>query len=47
MDAAATPPLLALRGLVKRFGALLVTDHVDLALALGELHAVIGPNGAG
>ena len=47
MDAAATPPLLALRGLVKRFGALLVTDHVDLALAQGELHAVIGPNGAG
>ncbi len=34
-------------GLVKRFGALLVTDHVSLDIRPGELHAVIGPNGAG
>ena len=40
-------PLLSLRGVVKRYGALLVTDHVDLDLAQGEVHAVIGPNGAG
>lgn len=40
-------PLLAVHGLVKRYGGLLVTDHVDLALAAGEVHAVIGPNGAG
>ncbi len=39
--------LLALRGLVKRYGGLLVTDHVDLSIARGEVHAVIGPNGAG
>jgi branched-chain amino acid transport system ATP-binding protein len=34
-------------GLVKRYGALLVTDHVSLDIRAGELHAVIGPNGAG
>jgi len=34
-------------GLVKRYGALLVTDHVSLDIRVGELHAVIGPNGAG
>lgn len=39
--------LLSVRGLVKRFGALLVTDAVDLDLNKGEIHAVIGPNGAG
>ena len=38
---------LEISGLVKRFGGLLATDHVDLALARGEIHAVIGPNGAG
>jgi branched-chain amino acid transport system ATP-binding protein len=35
------------RGLVKRYGGLLVTDHVSLDIRPGELHAVIGPNGAG
>jgi branched-chain amino acid transport system ATP-binding protein len=35
------------QGLVKRYGALLVTDHVSLDIRPGELHAVIGPNGAG
>ncbi|THF63287.1 ABC transporter ATP-binding protein [Pseudothauera rhizosphaerae] len=35
------------RGLVKRFGGLLATDHVDLAVEKGEIHALIGPNGAG
>ncbi len=40
-------PLLEIRGLVKRYGGLLVTDHVDLDVRQGEIHAVIGPNGAG
>jgi branched-chain amino acid transport system ATP-binding protein len=40
-------PILALSGVRKAFGALKVTDGVDLALAPGELHALIGPNGAG
>jgi len=40
-------PLLSVRGLVKRYGGLLVTDQVDLDIGAGEIHAVIGPNGAG
>ena len=38
---------LQIEGLVKRYGALLVTDKVSLDIRPGELHAVIGPNGAG
>lgn len=38
---------LTTEGLVKRYGALLVTDKVSLDIRSGELHAVIGPNGAG
>ena len=39
--------LLSIRGLDKRYGGLLVTDHVDIDISPGEIHAVIGPNGAG
>ena len=39
--------LLSIQGLVKRYGGLLVTDHVDLDVRAGEVHAIIGPNGAG
>ncbi len=39
--------LLAVSGLVKRFGGLVATDGVDLTVEPGEVHAVIGPNGAG
>jgi len=39
--------LLVARQLVKRFGALLATDHVSFAVNAGEVHALIGPNGAG
>jgi branched-chain amino acid transport system ATP-binding protein len=42
-----TTPLLAACELVKRFGALLATDTLDLAIMPGEIHAVIGPNRAG
>ena len=38
---------LTVRGLVKRFGGVLATDHVDLDVAPHEVHALIGPNGAG
>jgi branched-chain amino acid transport system ATP-binding protein len=42
-----TQPLLDLRGLVKRYGGLVATDHLDLAVQAGHTHAIIGPNGAG
>ena len=42
-----SPPLLAVKGLTKRYGSLLVTDDVYLDIATGEAHALIGPNGAG
>lgn len=37
---------LSLRGFVKRFGALVAVDHVDLDVESG-IHALIGENGAG
>ena len=40
-------PILALDGLTKRYGSLLVADEVSLAVEAGEALGVIGPNGAG
>jgi branched-chain amino acid transport system ATP-binding protein len=40
-------PLLECRGLVRRFGALVAVDAVDMSLEAGKIRAVIGPNGAG
>ena len=40
-------PVLEVRGLSKRFGALVANDDVSLALRPREIHALIGPNGAG
>ena len=40
-------PLLEARGIVRRFGALLANDHVDLSVAPAEIHALLGENGAG
>ena len=34
-------------GLVKRFGGIVATDHVNLRIKQGARHALIGPNGAG
>ncbi|MEZ5651594.1 MAG: ABC transporter ATP-binding protein [Burkholderiaceae bacterium] len=39
--------LLELQNLHKRFGALVVTDDLSLAIEAGELVGVLGPNGAG
>ena len=40
------PPLLDIQNLVKRFGALLATDHVSLQVFPNEIHALrIGPAG--
>ncbi|MBX6321954.1 MAG: sugar ABC transporter ATP-binding protein [Rhodospirillaceae bacterium] len=42
-----TTPLLETRALTKRFYGTLALDHVDLAIAPGEIHALVGENGAG
>ena len=39
--------LLQVTGLVKRFGGLIATDHLDLDVSHLETLALIGPNGAG
>src|SRR5262244_1024171 len=41
------PAILAFEKISKRFGAVVVADAIDLALAEGEALGVIGPNGAG
>ncbi len=43
----APTPLLAVRGLSKRFGAVVANDGVDLTVMKGEIHALLGENGAG
>jgi branched-chain amino acid transport system ATP-binding protein len=40
-------PILATEGLAKRFGGVVATDRVTLAVPEGELRCIIGPNGAG
>jgi simple sugar transport system ATP-binding protein len=38
---------LELRGITKKFGALVANDHIDLTVKPGEIHALLGENGAG
>ncbi len=40
-------PLLKISDLNKHFGGIVATDHVDLDVEQGLIHAMIGPNGAG
>jgi general nucleoside transport system ATP-binding protein len=40
-------PLVSLRGITKRFPAVVANDHVNLDIFGGEVHAILGENGSG
>jgi ABC-2 type transport system ATP-binding protein len=40
-------PIIEIRGLTSRFGALTAVDHLDLTIARGEIFGLVGPDGAG
>ncbi|MEQ1786487.1 MAG: ABC transporter ATP-binding protein [Acidimicrobiales bacterium] len=40
-------PVIAVAGLVKRFGSFAALDGLDLSVAPGEVHGFLGPNGSG
>ena len=46
-SAGVAEPILEVRNLVKRFGAVAACDGIDLVVESGVVHALIGPNGAG
>src|SRR5919112_1581681 len=41
------PPVVAMRGITKRFGSTRALRGVDLRVEVGEVHALLGRNGAG
>jgi branched-chain amino acid transport system permease protein len=47
LDALGSPEPLAARRVSKRFGSLEALDRVELEVAPGTIHALIGPNGSG
>src|SRR5262245_40380525 len=44
---ATAAPAVAMRGIRKRFGAVAANDGVDLTVAAGSVHGIVGENGAG
>lgn len=47
MSSPLAAPLVEIRGVSKRYGAVQANDEVDLSLYGGEVHALLGENGAG
>ena len=41
------PPVLEMRGITKRYPGVVANDRIDLDLRPGEIHALLGENGAG
>src|SRR5262245_41820620 len=39
--------IIEMRGITKRFGAVLANDHIDLSIPANTIHAIVGENGAG
>jgi ABC-2 type transport system ATP-binding protein len=39
--------MIAIHDLVKQYGSFTAVDHVNIAVAAGEIHGFLGPNGAG
>ena len=46
-DVSNTLPLIALRGITKRFGDLIANNDINLDIYGGDVDAVLGENGAG
>ena len=47
MNSNVDAPALRCRGLVKRYGAVVALDGLDLEVRRGECFGMLGPNGAG
>lgn len=47
IETAKSPSIIEVRGLTKRFGDLVATNHVDFDVRRGEVHSLLGENGAG
>src|SRR5215471_17872396 len=47
----ANPPIsrniIEMRGITKRFGAVIANQGVDISIPAGSIHAIVGENGAG
>ena len=41
------PPVIDVKGLVKRFGGRTVVDHFSIQVERGQIHGFLGPNGSG
>jgi len=47
MEDAGGPPVVSMRGMVKRFPGVVANQEIDLDIHRGEIHALLGENGAG